>query len=164
MGKEKSGSVRMYGLGVCPSDVWGEVPSSGTSYRMSMEWKTELDKTNKKLEELTNLYLSRTNGGNTSNIPVTSPNQQIGSSTSFSQRGRVKVGDYVNFKSIANPTDVVGKGRIASMDPSTEVGGEELGANWCEIHVQVQILWDEHLMRPYGGLKTVGDAIGTPIA
>ncbi|KAG5535715.1 hypothetical protein RHGRI_023467 [Rhododendron griersonianum] len=164
MGKEKSGSVRMYGLGVCPSDVWGEVPSSGTSYRMSMEWKTELDKTNKKLEELTNLYLSRTNGGNTSNIPVTSPNQQIGSSTSFSQRGRVKVGDYVNFKSVANPTDVVGKGRIASMDPSTEVGGEELGANWCEIHVQVPILWDEHLMRPYGGLKTVGDAIGTPIA
>ncbi|KAG5524801.1 hypothetical protein RHGRI_031458 [Rhododendron griersonianum] len=99
MGKEKSGNVRMYGLGVCPSDVWGEVPSSGTSYRMSMEWKTELDKTNKKLEELTNLYLlSRTNGGNTLNIPVTSPNipitspnQQIGSSTSFSQRGRVKV-------------------------------------------------------------------------
>ncbi|KAG5558200.1 hypothetical protein RHGRI_008206 [Rhododendron griersonianum] len=50
------------------------------------------------------------------------------------------------------------------MDPSTEVGGEELGANWCEIHVQVPILWDEHLMRPYEGLKTVGDAIGTPIA
>ncbi|XP_058209843.1 uncharacterized protein LOC131322515 isoform X2 [Rhododendron vialii] len=172
MGKEKSGSVRMYGLGVCPSDVWGEVPSSGTSYRMSMEWKTELDKTNKKLEKLSNLYLlSRTNGGNTSNIlvtspniPIASPNQQIGSSTSFSQRGRVKVGNYVNFKSVANPINVVGKGRIASMDPSTEIGGEELGANWCEIHVQVPILWDEHLMRPYGGLKTVGDAIGTPIA
>lgn len=78
MGKEKSGSVCMYGLGVCPSDVWGEVPSSGTSYRMSIEWKTELDKTNQKLEELTNLYLlSRTNGGNTSNIPVTSPNIPI---------------------------------------------------------------------------------------
>ncbi|KAG5514584.1 hypothetical protein RHGRI_035854 [Rhododendron griersonianum] len=78
--------------------------------------------------------------------------------------GDAKVGDYVNFKSVANPIDAVGKGRIASMDPSTEVGGEELGANWCEIHVQVPILWDEHLMRPYGGLKTVGDAIGTPIA
>ncbi|KAG5552497.1 hypothetical protein RHGRI_010547 [Rhododendron griersonianum] len=99
MGKEKSGSVRMYGLGVCPSDVWGDVPSSGTSYRMSMEWKTELDKTNQKLEELANLYLqSQANGANSSNtrvtspnIPVTSPNQHIGSSTSTTQRGRVKV-------------------------------------------------------------------------
>lgn len=50
------------------------------------------------------------------------------------------------------------------MDPSMVVGGEEIGANWCEIHVQVPIIWDEHLMRPYGGLKTVGDAIGAPIA
>lgn len=95
MGKEKSRSVCMYGQEVCPSAVWGKVPSSGTSYRMLMEWKTELDKINKKLEELTNLYLqSCTNGGNTSNIPVTSPNipitspnQQIGSSTSFAKRG-----------------------------------------------------------------------------
>ncbi|XP_058228513.1 uncharacterized protein LOC131336620 isoform X3 [Rhododendron vialii] len=172
MGKEKSGSVRMYGLGVCPSDVWGDVPSSGTSYRMSMEWKTELDKTNQKLEELTNLYLqSQANGANSSNtrvtspnIPVSSPNQHIGLSTSTTQRGRVKVGDCVYFKSVANPIEVVGKGRIASMDPSTEVGGVELGVNWCEIHVQIPIIWGEHLMRPYAVLKTVGDAIGTPIA
>ncbi|KAI8554746.1 hypothetical protein RHMOL_Rhmol05G0121600 [Rhododendron molle] len=34
----------------------------------------------------------------------------------------VLVGDYVNFKSVANPTDVVGKGRIASTNPSIEVG------------------------------------------
>ncbi|KAI8554744.1 hypothetical protein RHMOL_Rhmol05G0121600 [Rhododendron molle] len=33
-----------------------------------------------------------------------------------------EVGDYVNFKSVANPTDVVGKGRIASTNPSIEVG------------------------------------------
>ncbi|KAI8568971.1 hypothetical protein RHMOL_Rhmol02G0242500 [Rhododendron molle] len=129
MGKEKSGSVRMYGLGVCPSDVWGDVPSSGTSYRMSMEWKTELDKTNQKLEELTNLYLqSQANGANSSNTrvtspnnPVSSPNQHIGLSTSTTQRGRVKVRDCVYFKSVANPIEVVGKGRIASIDPSTEV-------------------------------------------
>ncbi|KAH7847069.1 hypothetical protein Vadar_021484 [Vaccinium darrowii] len=188
MGEEKSGSLRMYGLGVCPSDVWGEVPSSGTSYRMSFEWKTELDKTNKKLEELMNLYKqSGANGVNPPNSPVTSPNQHMNSSTSISQQGSVKatseftfimeqmsfsiaealilwVGDYAYFKSVANPIEFVGKGRIASMNPSTQVGGEELGANWCEIHVQVPIQWDEHLIRPYGGLKTVGDAIGTPIA
>ncbi|KAE9444995.1 hypothetical protein C3L33_23107, partial [Rhododendron williamsianum] len=50
------------------------------------------------------------------------------------------------------------------MDPSTEVGGVELRVNWCEIHVQIPIIWGEHLMRPYAFLKTVGDAIGTPIA
>ncbi|KAH7844644.1 hypothetical protein Vadar_030181 [Vaccinium darrowii] len=164
MGKEKSGSVRMYGLGVCPSDVWGEMPSNGTSYRQSMEWKTELDKTNKKLEELINLYSqSGANGVNPSNIPVTSPNQQqhVGSSTST---GRVKVGDFAYFNSVVNPTEIVGKGRITSLDSSKELGGEELGANWCEIDVQLPIKWNEHLMRPYGGLKTVGDAIGTPIA
>ncbi|KAI8536565.1 hypothetical protein RHMOL_Rhmol10G0267300 [Rhododendron molle] len=35
----------------------------------------------------------------------------------------IQVGDYVYFKSV-----------------TTEVGGEELGANWCEIDVQVPIL------------------------
>lgn len=78
--------------------------------------------------------------------------------------GDAKVGDYAYFKSVANPIEFVGKGRIASMNPSTQVGGEELGANWCEIHVLLPIQWDEHLIRPYGGLKTIGDAIGTPIA
>lgn len=37
MGKEKFGGVPMYGVGVCPSNIWGAVP---------IEWKTELDKTN----------------------------------------------------------------------------------------------------------------------
>lgn len=70
----------------------------------------------------------------------------------------------VYFKSVVNPIEVVGKGRIASMDPSSILGGVELGANWCEIHVLVPIKWDECLMRPYGSFKTVGDAIGAPIA
>lgn len=50
------------------------------------------------------------------------------------------------------------------MDASTRVGRQKLGANWCEIHVELPIIWDEHLMRPYAGLKTVGDAIGTTSA
>ncbi|KAH7835197.1 hypothetical protein Vadar_023734 [Vaccinium darrowii] len=167
MGKEKSSSVRMYGLGVCPSYVWGEVPSNGMSYKQSMEWKTELDKTNKKLEELMHLFSkSGANGVNPSNILVTSPSQQqhVGSSTSTSQRGLVKVSDFAYFKSVVNPIEIIGKGMITSLDPSKELDGEELGANWCEIDVQLPIKWNEHLMRPYRGLKTVGDAIGTPIA
>ncbi|KAI8524705.1 hypothetical protein RHMOL_Rhmol13G0169200 [Rhododendron molle] len=50
------------------------------------------------------------------------------------------------------------------MDLAKKVGGEKLKVNWSEIHVQIPIIWGEHLIRPYAGLKTVGDAIGTPIA
>lgn len=99
-------------------------------------------------------------------VPQTSQSLlQTNSNTWVPQHtGRVKVGDFAYFKSIVNPTEIVGKGRITSLDSSKELGGEELGANWCEIDVQLPIKWNEHLMRPHGGLKTVGDAIGTPIA
>lgn len=71
------------------------------------------------------------------------------------------MGYFAYFKSVANPTEIVGKWRITSFDPSKELGGEELRTNWCEIDILLPIKWNEHLMRPYGGLKTVGD--GTPI-
>ncbi|KAH7838827.1 hypothetical protein Vadar_031681 [Vaccinium darrowii] len=72
------------------------------------------------------------------------------------KRTKSQVGDYAYFKSV--PT------QQKNLDPSTKVGGQELEGNWCEIHVQVPIQWDGHVIRPYGGLKIVGDAIGTPIA
>ena len=70
----------------------------------------------------------------------------------------------VSLKSVVNPTEIIGKGCVNSMDPSVVVGGEELGPNWCKVQVQVPIKWDEYLMRHYTGLRTIGDAIGTPIA
>ena len=69
MGEEKSGSVRMYGLGVCQSDSWATILSKGTSYRMAMEWQTELEKTNNQLEELRNVVMkSGENGVNSVRI------------------------------------------------------------------------------------------------
>ncbi|XP_052188574.1 uncharacterized protein LOC127798953 [Diospyros lotus] len=43
MGKEKAGHVRMYGLGVCPSDLYGPTPSRTTSHRLAMSYKNELE-------------------------------------------------------------------------------------------------------------------------
>lgn len=54
MGKEKPGHVRMYGLGVCLSDLWGPTPSRATSHRMTMELKTTLDKVLGQYDELSN--------------------------------------------------------------------------------------------------------------
>ena len=92
MGKEKTGRVRMCGLGVCPSDVWGTVPSMGTSYMMAMEWKSQLLKTNNQLQELRTLVMQQgVNGANPTNVPVTSPNQHLGSTSSSFERRYIKV-------------------------------------------------------------------------
>lgn len=55
-----------------------------------------------------------------------------------------------------NPRLVIAKGVISSTN--------EVGKNWCEVHVQEVVNWDEELIRPYGLFQTVGDAIGAPIA
>ena len=51
-------------------------------------------------------------------------------------------------------------GRLQSLDPSTIVGGQPLGSNWCEVLVQVVVERDEHLIRPYVPLQTIADSIG----
>ncbi|KAK3007277.1 hypothetical protein RJ639_015825 [Escallonia herrerae] len=49
------------------------------------------------------------------------------------------VRDVVCLKSIINPSKTVAKESIQSIDPSTQVGGEELGPNWCEISIQLDL-------------------------
>ncbi|KAK3022810.1 hypothetical protein RJ639_047059 [Escallonia herrerae] len=49
VGKEKYGRVRMYGLGVSQSDVWGQLPSCKQSHRIAMEWKAIASKWRKGL-------------------------------------------------------------------------------------------------------------------
>ncbi|KAK3031763.1 hypothetical protein RJ639_036643 [Escallonia herrerae] len=66
----------------------------------------------------------------------------------------------LHIKSLEN----VAKGIIQSIDPSTEVGGEELGPNWCEVSIQVAVKKDERLIRSYGFHKTIYDAYGATVA
>ena len=66
--------------------------------------------------------------------------------------------------SITNPSEKVVLGKVCSVDPSTEVGDEELGPNWCEVTINVPIVWEERLIRSYGSFKIMGDATGASIA
>ncbi|XP_052206799.1 uncharacterized protein LOC127811129 [Diospyros lotus] len=70
----------------------------------------------------------------------------------------------VCLKSINDPTQIVAKGIVRSIDPSTEVGGSRLRPNWCEVHIQVAVEWDEELIRRYGMFETIGDALGAHVA
>ncbi|XP_024966030.1 uncharacterized protein LOC112506246 [Cynara cardunculus var. scolymus] len=77
---------------------------------------------------------------------------------------KAMVGDVVHLKSIINSMEIMARGRVKSLDPDELAGGEEIGPNWCEVHVLVAIRRREHLVRPYGLFITIEDAIGATIA
>ncbi|CAL5349230.1 unnamed protein product [Camellia sinensis] len=74
------------------------------------------------------------------------------------------VGDIVVLKSIIRPIETVAIGILKSRDPSKEVEGEELGPGYWEEHVQVPVKPNESLIRSYGVVKTIRQAIGAHIA
>ena len=59
---------------------------------------------------------------------------------------------------------IVALGVVRSLYPNTEVGQQQLGSHWCEVHVNVPKEFNEELMRPYYHFKKIGDAIGVSIA
>ncbi|KAK2967718.1 hypothetical protein RJ640_028449 [Escallonia rubra] len=170
VGKDKYGRGRMYGLGVSQSDVWGQIPSRKQSQRIAMEWKENCEhmeeRFNNRIDELKSMFL-RHRGHEESQSDACSPATSINhrpqmTSTQLSRPFRVR--DVVCLKSIMNPSETVAKGIIQSIDPSTEVGGEELGPNWCEVSIQVAVKKDERLIRSYGFHKTIYDAYGATVA
>ncbi|KAK3017168.1 hypothetical protein RJ639_006628 [Escallonia herrerae] len=170
VGKDKYGRVRMYGLGVSQSDVWGQIPSRKQSQRIAMEWKENCEQMeerfNNRIDELKSMFL-RHRGREESQSDACSPATSINhrpqmTSTQLPRPFRVR--DAVCLKSIMNPSETVAKGIIQSIDPSTEVGGEELGPNWCEVSIQVAVKKDERLIRSYGFHKTIYDAYGATVA
>ncbi|XP_052210244.1 uncharacterized protein LOC127813348 [Diospyros lotus] len=179
MGKEKAGHVRMYGLGVCPSDLYGPIPSRATSHRLAMSYKNELEmmkeqymNMNEQLQELRAMCMENretpsnshpTPSSNPSNL-VSSLQSNMGFSSPTSTRQPIQVQNRVCLKSINDPTQIVAKEIVRSIDPSTEVGGSRLRPNWCEVHIQVAVEWDEELIRRYGMFETIGDALGAHVA
>ncbi|KAK3010037.1 hypothetical protein RJ639_011000 [Escallonia herrerae] len=149
MGKDKYGRVRMYGLGVSQSDVWGRLPSRKQTHRIAMKWKANCEQMeerfNNRIDELKSMFLrhrGREESISETSSPVTSINHrpQI---TSTQLLRPFWVRDVVCLKSIMNPSETIAKGIIQSIDPSTQVGGEELGQNWCEVSIQVAVKKDE---------------------
>nr|CAD1842092.1 unnamed protein product [Ananas comosus var. bracteatus] len=73
-------------------------------------------------------------------------------------------GNEVYLKSLKKPHGNVARGYILSKDPMTKVGGVELGPQYWEVQIDVAILRNEPLLRPYGNYLTIGDAVGVTVA
>ena len=59
---------------------------------------------------------------------------------------------------ILRSDQAVAKGIIISTDPSSEVGGQSLGRQYCEVIVNIVLKRDAILPRPYDEMETMGDA------
>ncbi|XP_071714781.1 uncharacterized protein [Rutidosis leptorrhynchoides] len=76
----------------------------------------------------------------------------------------LRVKSEVYLRSIHKPFDIVARGWVLSLDPKEVVGGKEIGSRYYSVNPQVAIQKDEELIRPYGHMDTIIEAIGTPIA
>lgn len=56
------------------------------------------------------------------------------------------------------------KDAFITFDPSTKVGGQMLGLNWCEVNVQVIVEPTEQLIKLYDSLQNLSQALGEMIA
>ncbi|KAH6787388.1 hypothetical protein C2S52_006940 [Perilla frutescens var. hirtella] len=156
MGDDAPGHVRMLGQGICPSDVWSEAPGS-TSNRLLMEHR-------EKIAHLENMFLMQQGA---------CPSQVDSGhyTSSFDSRPihptptlHLQDGMNVLLKSLFNLTKIIAKGCIRNTNPSTIVGGQMLGLNWCEVNVQVIVDPEERLIRPYNNLQMLSQTKGTMIA
>ncbi|XP_071694923.1 uncharacterized protein [Rutidosis leptorrhynchoides] len=151
-GTAKHGQAKMYGLGVRVSDVWGKVRSRDALCKENVKLKAELQEY-KKREKQKNVMID-----NTVVNPHASTNNGIITNTPL------HVDKEVHLKSINNPTPIVAKGRLHSLDPLTVVGGIEIGPRWGEVHVQVAIKSDEIVIRPFELVTIMIEATGVAIA
>ncbi|KAF4392781.1 hypothetical protein F8388_010804 [Cannabis sativa] len=183
MGGEKHGSVRMFGFGVCPSDVWKD---KSTWKRSQNKYVAALES---KVDDLeSQLMLNNQKNGNVISTVhtldrgdiATSSNLDINASTSLNKEIRhqlwfsspaydtlvIEVGETINIKSVTNELETIAIGIVCSKDSSKKVGGEELGSFFffSEVIVKVPIKPNELLIKPYRCIKTIRDAVGASIA
>ncbi|XP_027155303.1 uncharacterized protein LOC113755501 [Coffea eugenioides] len=176
-GEDNNGRVCMYGLGVTPSDKWGNVPSRSTCQRIVMEQKAAISKMEdkfaeqdqqlkdqaKELAELKAMVCQQQNSGSKTGGSINSTSSNHVSKSPMGARS-LQEGDWVDIFSLFDPTKCLAIGRLQGIDPSKVVGGQPLGPCWCEILVQIVMERNEQLIRPYGLLQTIEDALGAPIA
>ncbi|KAF4378127.1 hypothetical protein G4B88_022950 [Cannabis sativa] len=165
MGKEKYGSVRMYGFGVCPSDVWeNKSTKKGNQKKYIQTLEAEL----KELRSQALNYNDNATSSQLAKKPCMSHNKesrrQLWISSSAYDIPIVEVGEMVNLKSVTADPETIAIGLVVSKDSSKEVGGKELGDHYSEVVVQVCINPDEELIKPYGQCKTIGEVVGASIA
>ncbi|XP_060974579.1 uncharacterized protein LOC133039683 [Cannabis sativa] len=176
MGKERYGSVRTYGFGVCPSDVWENKSSKKRNQSKYIEaLESELKELRSKVQndnvDNTLTILDKDFNHNdeaTSSQPVKractshnkEPRRQLLFSCSSYDTPVVEVGEVVKLKSITNDPKTIAIALVISKDSSKKVGGKELGDFYSEVIVQVPIKCDEQLIRAYGQFKKIGEVVG----
>ena len=67
-------------------------------------------------------------------------------------------------KSLLDQNKVIARGLLMSKNPDMMVGNQELGPHFWEIHVEVPVLSEEPLVRPYANYRTIGDVVGKAVA
>lgn len=68
-------------------------------------------------------------------------------------------------RSMFDSSKTVAIGYVNSLDPLKQIGQVRLGHNWCEVHINVGVEFDEELLRPpYAHVKTIAAAIGMSVA
>ncbi|XP_071712569.1 uncharacterized protein [Rutidosis leptorrhynchoides] len=139
VGNNKYGAADMYGLGVRQADLWGNIPSRNVVLIENVKLKSD----NELMEDNTGAQ-----GDTRVNVPP---------------RPRLKVGDEVFLHNIVT-YEKVAKAWLRSMDPTTEVGGIEIGEDWCSVEVQAIIKRGSLLVRPFDLFMRVGDAGGACVA
>nr|XP_027071835.1 uncharacterized protein LOC113696652 [Coffea arabica] len=176
-GEDNNGCVRMYSLGVTPSDKWGNVPSRSTCQRIVMEQKAAISKMEdkfaeqdqqlkdqaKELAELKAMVCQQQNSGSKTSGSINSTSSNHVSKSRIGAHS-IQEGDWVDIFNLFDPTKCLAIGRLQGIDPSKVVGEQPLGPCLCEILVQIVVERNEQLIRPYGLLQTIEDALGTPIA
>ncbi|PKU80709.1 uncharacterized protein LOC110097958 [Dendrobium catenatum] len=170
LGNDKVGRVRMYGFGVTPYVAWGEIPNRSSAYRLIEGYKEAFEKMEKQVQEqgevIAKMKLDMQSTQHaTNNTPLRATQySQNDDVHSFNNSAHIQVGTKVAVKSVVDSTKTMAIGYIRSMDPTHMVGNYPLGQNWCSVHINIPVNWEEHLIRPYSTLTTIGHAIGTYVA
>nr|XP_043633174.1 uncharacterized protein LOC122604348 [Erigeron canadensis] len=143
MGKDRNGD--MFGLGVRASCRRENIKLRS--------WCEELSQT------VAELRVEKNGSGNHSSVLASTSHLTVVANGPQPLR----VGDEVILKSILN-FEPVARGRVNSLDPNQQVGGKEIGRDWCEVYIEVVVKRDESLIRPYGSLDIIDHAVGASIA
>ncbi|XP_030479369.2 uncharacterized protein LOC115696614 [Cannabis sativa] len=167
MGKERYGSVRTYGFGVCPSDVWENKSSKKRNQSKYIEaLESELKELRSKVQNdnVDNTLTILDNVKRACTSHNKEPRRQLLFSCSSYDTPVVEVGEVVNHKSITNDPKTIAIALVISKDSSKQVGGKELGDFYSEVIVQVPIKCDKQLIRAYRQFKKISEVVGVPIA
>ncbi|KAF4403094.1 hypothetical protein G4B88_027865 [Cannabis sativa] len=141
MGGQRYGSICMFRFGVCPFNTLdrGDIATSSNLFSSSAYDTLVIE-------------LASTSF-------VEAYQQKVISSY------RLQVGETVNIKNVTNEPKTIAIGIVCSKDPSKKVGGEELRSFFFpEVIVKVPIKPNELLIKLYGCIKTIHDAVGGSIA